>query len=250
MSARAASTSVVAKSRHLLSSLTTTTSRRSVLYTNAAVDRYSFIRFYFRHATPAPPAPIPNIPSLGPATRRSTILTTTLLRRPYATQQTPDATKDAPTEPSKTPNEPKPPDGHTSRPHDYENYSPFYKNLALALPHLHRPTRDDFLNVATGFWQRVRIHFKWITVRSFRRFNADDISAFITWFLMSQTLWIFVGTSVVVDFFACRSLICAYRTTFFSVIFSTANSLQLQSGPLSLLSIYRLIIIQATLLVR
>jgi len=194
MSARAASTSVVAKSRHLLSSLTTATSRRGVLCNNAAIDRYSFIRSYFRHATSAPPAPIPNIPSLRPVTRRSTILTVTFFRRPYATQNKADDPKDARTESSKTPNEPKPPDGQTTRPHDYENYSPFYKNLALALPHLHRPTRDDFLNVATGFWQRVRIHFKWITVRSFRRFNADDISAFITWFLMSQTLWIFVGT--------------------------------------------------------
>ncbi|KAF9567941.1 mitochondrial distribution and morphology protein family 31/32 [Agrocybe pediades] len=82
----------------------------------------------------------------------------------------------------------------------------------MSLPHPHRPTREDFLNVATGFWQRMRIRFKWFTVRSFRKWNADDISAFITWFVMSQTLWILVGT-----------------TTFFSVIFATANSLQLQS---------------------
>ncbi|EIW83359.1 mitochondrial distribution and morphology protein family 31 32 [Coniophora puteana RWD-64-598 SS2] len=76
---------------------------------------------------------------------------------------------------------------------------------------MHRPTRDDLLRVATGFWARLRIRWKWFTIRSFRKFNADDISAFITWFLMSQTLWIFVGT-----------------TTFFSVIFATANSLRLQ----------------------
>ncbi|KJA27857.1 hypothetical protein HYPSUDRAFT_62897 [Hypholoma sublateritium FD-334 SS-4] len=94
---------------------------------------------------------------------------------------------------------------------DHENYSRFFQRLALSLPHLHRPTRDDFLDVATGFWQRLRIRFKWFTVRGFRKFNADDISAFITWFLMSQTLWILIGT-----------------TTFFSVIFSTANSLRLQ----------------------
>ncbi|KAJ6477401.1 mitochondrial distribution and morphology protein family 31/32 [Mycena vitilis] len=81
----------------------------------------------------------------------------------------------------------------------------------MSLPHLPRPSRDDFLKVATGFWARARIRFKWLTIRSFRRFNADDMSAFITWFVMSQTLWIFVGT-----------------TTFFSVIFATANSLSLQ----------------------
>jgi mitochondrial distribution and morphology protein 31 len=75
-----------------------------------------------------------------------------------------------------------------------ENYSRFFQRLALSLPHLHRPTRDDFLKVATGFWQRMRIRFKWFTIKSFRKFNADDISAFITWFVMSQTLWILIGT--------------------------------------------------------
>lgn len=79
-------------------------------------------------------------------------------------------------------------------PLNLDNYPRLYRRLALSLSHLHRPTRDDFLKVANGFWQRLRIRFKWFTIRSFRRFNADDISAFITWFLMSQTLWILVGT--------------------------------------------------------
>lgn len=78
-------------------------------------------------------------------------------------------------------------------PLNLDNYPRLYRRLALSLSHLHRPTRDDFLKVASGFWQRLRIRFKWFTIRSFRRFNADDISAFITWFLMSQTLWILVG---------------------------------------------------------
>ncbi|KAG2015405.1 mitochondrial distribution and morphology protein 31 [Coprinopsis cinerea AmutBmut pab1-1] len=95
--------------------------------------------------------------------------------------------------------------------HSLEEYPAFFRRLAMSLPHVHRPTREDFLNVATSFWQRLRIRFKWFTIKSFRKFNADDISAFITWFLMSQTLWILVGT-----------------TTFFSVIFAIANSLQLQ----------------------
>jgi distribution and morphology protein 31 len=79
-------------------------------------------------------------------------------------------------------------------PLNLDNYPRLYRRLAQSLSHLHRPTKDDFLNVASGFWQRLRIRFKWFTIRSFRRFNADDISAFITWFLMSQTLWILVGT--------------------------------------------------------
>lgn len=81
-------------------------------------------------------------------------------------------------------------------PLNWENHSRLYRRLAESLSHLHRPTKDDFLKVADGFWQRLHIRFKWFTIRSFRRFNADDISAFITWFLMSQTLWIFIGTYV------------------------------------------------------
>ncbi|KAF5355505.1 hypothetical protein D9758_006407 [Tetrapyrgos nigripes] len=103
------------------------------------------------------------------------------------------------------------PPGTPSLPYNFENYSRSFRRLALSLPHLHRPTRDDFLRVADGFWQRLRIRFKWFTIKSFRKFNADDISGIITWFLMSQTLWILVGT-----------------TTFFSVIFAIANSLRLQ----------------------
>ncbi|CUA66859.1 Mitochondrial distribution and morphology protein 31 [Rhizoctonia solani] len=60
-------------------------------------------------------------------------------------------------------------------------------------------------------WQRMRIRFKWFAIKSFRKFNADDISAFLSWFLVGQTLWILVGT-----------------TTFFSVVFAVLNSLSLQ----------------------
>ncbi|KAI0339832.1 hypothetical protein BDW22DRAFT_1360855 [Trametopsis cervina] len=106
-------------------------------------------------------------------------------------------------------------------PHHFENYSKFFRQLAMSLPHLSRPTRDDFLNAATGFWSRMRVRFKWLTIRSFRRYNADDISAFITWFFMSQTLWLFVGT-----------------TTFFSVVFATINSLRLQNYVAKAISDY------------
>ena len=91
-------------------------------------------------------------------------------------------------------NEPPTKDTTTPLAYNFENYSRFFRQLATSLPHLHRPTRDDFLNVATGFWQRANVRFKWYTIKSFRKFNTDDMSAFISMFLMSQTLWIFVGT--------------------------------------------------------
>ena len=86
------------------------------------------------------------------------------------------------------------PGHHSTPPPNYENYPAYLRRLAMSLPHLHRPTRDDFLHAASGFWERARIRFKWFTIKSFRKFNADDISAFITWFLTAQFLWIFVGT--------------------------------------------------------
>ncbi|KAK0448853.1 mitochondrial distribution and morphology proteins-domain-containing protein [Armillaria borealis] len=113
--------------------------------------------------------------------------------------------------------------GPTSPPlaYDVEDYSRFFRRLAASLPHLHRPTRDDFLKVANGFWQRMNVRFKWFTIKSFRKFNADDISAFVTWFVMSQTIWILIGT-----------------TTFFSVIFAIANSLRLQNSVARAISDY------------
>ena len=122
-----------------------------------------------------------------------------------------------------------------------ENYSRFFRRLALSLPQVHRPTRDDFLSVANGYWQRARVRFKWFTIKSFRKFNADDISAFVTWFLMSQTLWILIGTCVGNLFLASSDLNFVFNsTTFFSVVFATANSLRLQrKSYLSLVLVLR-----------
>jgi hypothetical protein len=75
-----------------------------------------------------------------------------------------------------------------------QNYSALFRQLALSLPHVKQPTKQDFLQAATSMWQRMRIRFKWFAIKSFRKFNADDISAFLSWFLVGQTLWILVGT--------------------------------------------------------
>ena len=105
---------------------------------------------------------------------------------------TPKSYSSAHDQPPKPPNTvPPEPLIHSGTEH---NYSRFFQRLSKSLPHTQRHTVDDFLRVANGFWQRLRIRFKWFTIKSFREFNADDISAFVTWFLMSQTLWIFVGT--------------------------------------------------------
>ncbi|KAN0061106.1 Mitochondrial distribution and morphology protein 31, mitochondrial precursor [Thecaphora frezii] len=74
-----------------------------------------------------------------------------------------------------------------------------------------RPQKEDLLRIAHGFWTRMRIRFKWFTIRGFRRFNADDISAFFTLGGMGTIIFIIVGT-----------------TTFFSLIFAALNALNLQ----------------------
>lgn len=74
-----------------------------------------------------------------------------------------------------------------------------------------RPSKEDLLRTAQGFWTRMRIRFKWFTIRGFRRFNADDISAFFTLGGVTTAVFVIVGT-----------------TTFVSLIFAALNALNLQ----------------------
>ena len=72
------------------------------------------------------------------------------------------------------------------------------KHLMDRLPHmpqLQRPTKEELLAAATGFWSRLKVRFKWFSIRSVRPFNADEIGAFFSWILMGHVLWIFLGTT-------------------------------------------------------
>lgn len=85
------------------------------------------------------------------------------------------------------------------------------RNLLDRLPVLshrfHRPTKEELLAAATGFWSRLRVRFKWFTIRSVRPFNLDEISAFVSWFFLGHLVWIILGT-----------------TTFFSLLIFTVNT--------------------------
>lgn len=74
-----------------------------------------------------------------------------------------------------------------------------------------RPTREEFLAAATGFWSRMKLRFKWFSIRSARPWNADDISAFVSWIFVGHIVWIFLGT-----------------TTFFSLVIFTINTVVAQ----------------------
>lgn len=73
----------------------------------------------------------------------------------------------------------------------------------LHLPHLpkmpHRPTKEELLAAATGFWDRLKVRFKWFSIRSTRPFNADEWGAFLSWILFGHFVWILVGTTTFVS---------------------------------------------------
>lgn len=63
------------------------------------------------------------------------------------------------------------------------------------MPQIHRPSREELLAAATGFWSRLKVRFKWFSIRSARPFNIDEISAFFSWVLLGHVLWIILGTT-------------------------------------------------------
>lgn len=172
-------------------------------------DRYSAIRTFF--ARPAPPSPSP---PFHLARRPAPIFPPTFPLHLHRNFHPSCSARD--NRPSKHPERPRPLDqspktasnshlNHDSlRPdnslaHHYDNnYPRFFRRLARSLPHAHVAglSRDDFLNAANGIVQRMRVRVRWFFIRNFRKFNADDISAFVTWFLVGQGLWILIGTSV------------------------------------------------------
>ncbi|KAF2759319.1 hypothetical protein EJ05DRAFT_510149 [Pseudovirgaria hyperparasitica] len=79
--------------------------------------------------------------------------------------------------------------------------------LLNRFPHLHRPTKEELLATATGFWQRLSLRFKWFTIRSGRPYTLDEMSGFFSWIFLGHVLWIVLGT-----------------TTFFSLAIITVNT--------------------------
>ncbi|KAG6869106.1 hypothetical protein C0993_001671 [Termitomyces sp. T159_Od127] len=155
----------------------------------AAVERYSLIRTFFRqqcsssipvaHSAQLPPYPRQKASSLLLKTRHFHITFVRSNTKQTATENCPE--NDHSTNPIQ--DKPRPPASDEeqstmqmpSTHRNLDDYSRFFRRLASSVPHPHAPTRDDLLNVATGFWQRLRIRFKWFTIKSFRKFNADDI---------------------------------------------------------------------------
>ena len=63
------------------------------------------------------------------------------------------------------------------------------------VPHLYRPTKAELLAAASGFWSRLKVRFKWLTIRSNRKFNADEMYALFSWVLAAHIAWVILGTT-------------------------------------------------------
>ncbi|EME39695.1 hypothetical protein DOTSEDRAFT_180378 [Dothistroma septosporum NZE10] len=71
--------------------------------------------------------------------------------------------------------------------------------LSDRLPAIHRPTKEELLAAATGFWHRLQIRFKWFSIRSVRPFTMDEIFAFMSWIFWGHVLWLIIGTTTFVS---------------------------------------------------
>ena len=142
-------------------------SRRTLI--NPSADRYIALRaFLIKQSTLPPSIPQNRLLPLRSTTRFSS------------------------TQPSKPcPNCPPPPE--TTRGHAQE-YTPFiqrliHKSQVIANDSQHRPSKEELLAVTSGWSERLRVRLKWFTIRGWRRFNADDLSAFASWFLVGNSEW-------------------------------------------------------------
>ncbi|KAF1971173.1 mitochondrial distribution and morphology protein family 31/32 [Bimuria novae-zelandiae CBS 107.79] len=108
-----------------------------------------------------------------------------------APQQTLAPQPEASPKPANTPNDAPKTDGEQSA----GSSNSFLERLPHSLPHLKRPTKAELLEAASGFWSRIGVHFKWLAIRSNRKFNADEIYALFSWILAAHFAWLLLGTT-------------------------------------------------------
>lgn len=131
------------------------------------------------------------------------------LSRAYSTQQCPDC----PNKPAVAPTLPTPLSNSNKHP-TYLNSLPLsLRRLAAALPTPigRPPSQEQVLSLTTSFFERLKIRFKWATIRSYRRFRVDDYSAFFSVGIAGTLTWFLIST-----------------TSFLAFVFAIFNSLSLQ----------------------
>ncbi|KAJ4504434.1 Mitochondrial distribution and morphology protein 31, mitochondrial precursor [Exophiala dermatitidis] len=85
----------------------------------------------------------------------------------------------------------------TSEQQQHSQQEHFYDRIHM--PQFHRPSKEELLAAATGFWARLKVRFKWLTIKSTRPFNVDEIVGFISWIALGHVIWIVIGTTTFVS---------------------------------------------------
>lgn len=62
-----------------------------------------------------------------------------------------------------------------------------------------RMNKQILLSEATNFYQRFKINTKWLLIRGNRPFSADEIGTLFSWLILSQIIWIILGTTTFVS---------------------------------------------------
>ena len=132
-------------------------------------------------------------------TRQASFLTQSLGRTPPAHRKSPHALRSNSVEHSRrqllsTPRSDTPfkVNFTSNNPGHSQEYTPFIRRLirqsgSLAENPSNRPTKDELLAVSESWWERLRIRLRWFTIRGWRRFNTDDMSAFASMFVMGNS---------------------------------------------------------------
>lgn len=164
----------------------------------AQSDRYLLIRDFFTRQSSLtyspPPLPLSFRPRSPLIPRRWN--STTPSSSPSSGKTPNERPKDCPhcgPTPSNIPATPPPPTIGPAPGHA-QDYTPFIRRLIQQSQLLkanapHRPTKEQLLEAASSWWERLRIRIKWFTIRGWRRFNTDDLSAFASWFVLGNSEW-------------------------------------------------------------
>ncbi|SCU95241.1 LADA_0G14466g1_1 [Lachancea dasiensis] len=62
-----------------------------------------------------------------------------------------------------------------------------------------RLSKQKILSEATNFYERFKIKTKWVLIRGNRPFSTDEISTLFSWLVISQIVWVVLGTTTFVS---------------------------------------------------
>ncbi|KAI0136403.1 hypothetical protein BJ170DRAFT_601596 [Xylariales sp. AK1849] len=182
----------------LLASFSPTSSTNTVVATCTAAADSTIINNANQHANVAKLARQVWQRGIHTGRRRPGVVS----RRRKSTKSSTDGDQAAATQPNPDPSKPAAPLKQEAKPGEVDpaqqhNYLNYFHLPNVHLPH--RPTKEEFLAAANGFWGRMKVRFKWFSIRSMRPWNTDEWGAFLSFFIFGHLVWILVGTTTFVS---------------------------------------------------